>query len=228
MTLRLCQQINDDPKAITVLNSGQLLYYPFSLSPKCIVKTEYKESRLDCQSIDYLLVDKQAQFTQWMTEHEKLLRHIITGFEAKSAIQDELFQEVALNIWRALPKFRQDSAVKTFVARIAHNVLVTHVAKAVRTVKADQDLTEISDEAEKDHSHPTPYQSLNQSQRQQKLVSSIRQLTLEQQQVITLALEGMSYLEIAEVLAITTNLVGVRLQRAKSALAQLLEGAENG
>jgi RNA polymerase sigma-70 factor (ECF subfamily) len=163
-----------------------------------------------------------------MTEHEKLLRHIITGFEAKPAIQDELFQEIALNIWRALPKFRQDSAVKTFVARIAHNVLATHVAKAVKTVKADEDLTSINGEAEKDNSQPTPYQSLNQSQRQQRLVTAIRLLTLEQQQVITLALEGMSYLEIAEVLAITTNLVGVRLQRAKSALSQLLEGEKNG
>jgi RNA polymerase sigma-70 factor (ECF subfamily) len=173
--------------------------------------------------MEHPLVDKQALFTQWMTEHEKLLRHIISGFEAKPAIQDELFQEVALNIWRALPKFRQDSAVKTFVARIAHNVLATHVAKAVKTVKVEHDLTELSAEAEQDHSHATPYQSLNQSQRQQKLANAIRHLTLEQQQVITLALEGMSYQEISEVLDITKNLVGVRLQRAKSSLTQLLE-----
>lgn len=168
-------------------------------------------------------LNNQKTFTCWMTEHEKLLRHIITGFEAKPAIQDELFQEIALNVWRALPKFRQDSSVKTFVARIAHNVLATHVAKAVKTIQADQDLTDISQEAEQDHHQPTPYQSLNQRQRQQKLLGAIRQLKLEQQQVITLALEGMSYQEIAEVLSITTNLVGVRLQRAKSALAQILE-----
>ena len=173
-------------------------------------------------------LNNQAIFTEWMTEYEKLLRHIITGFEAKPAIQDELFQEIALNIWRALPKFRADSAVKTFVARIAHNVLATHVAKAVKTVKADHDLTELSTEAEKDTNQPTPYQSLDKNQRQQRLLSAIRQLKLDQQQVITLALEGMNYQEISEVLAITTNLVGVRLMRAKEALAQLLEGEQNG
>jgi len=165
----------------------------------------------------------QKTFTQWMTEYEKLLRHIITGFEAKPAIQDELFQEIALNIWRALPSFREDSAVKTFVARIAHNVLATHVAKAVKTVKADQDIDEISQAAEHDQIQPTPYQSLDKQQRQQRLAKAIRLLKLDQQQVITLALEGMSYQEIADVLVITTNLVGVRLQRAKTALAQLLE-----
>lgn len=175
------------------------------------------------QTVNENVKSHQIIFTEWMTDHEKLLRHIINGFEAKSAIQDELFQEIALNVWRALPKFRHDSAVKTFIARIAHNVLATHVAKAVRTIKADEDLSEVSQEAEQDFKQPTPFQSLDQKQRQQRLAQAIRQLKLDQQQVITLALEGMSYQEIAEVLSITTNLVGVRLQRAKQALTQLLE-----
>ncbi|MDO6444568.1 sigma-70 family RNA polymerase sigma factor [Colwellia sp. 1_MG-2023] len=172
---------------------------------------------------DQQVKNPQEIFTDWMSEHEKLLRHIITGFEAKPAIQDELFQEIALNVWRALPKFRHDSAVKTFIARIAHNVLATHVAKSVRTVKADKELAAVPMEAEQDLTQPTPFQSLDQKQRQQRLAQAIRQLKLDQQQVITLALEGMSYQEIAEVLSITTNLVGVRLQRAKKALTQLLE-----
>ncbi|WP_019026607.1 RNA polymerase sigma factor [Colwellia piezophila] len=211
-----------------MLNSSELILSKAQFSYATAEQVEGKENSLDRSYSEVRHLDHQAIFTEWMTEHEKLLRHIITGFEAKIAIQDELFQEIALNIWRALPKFRQDSAVKTFVARIAHNVLATHVAKAVKTIKADQDLSEISSEAEKDQHQPTPYQSLNQSQRQQKLADAIRQLKLEQQQVITLALEGMSYQEIAEVLAITSNLVGVRLQRAKQALAQLLEGSANG
>ncbi|MDO6489201.1 sigma-70 family RNA polymerase sigma factor [Colwellia sp. 4_MG-2023] len=172
-------------------------------------------------------MDHQKIFTQWMTEHEKLLRHIITGFEAKVAIQDELFQDIALNIWRALPKFRQDSAVKTFVARIAHNVLATHVAKTVKTVKT----ADIENCAEAEYvaaTQKTPYQALSQTQRQFRLSQAIRQLNLEQRQVITLALEGMSYQEMADVLVITPNLVGVRLQRAKTLLTKLLEGAENG
>ena len=164
----------------------------------------------------------QAIFIEWMTEYEKLLRHIIIGFEAKPAIQDELFQEISLNIWRALPSFRYDSAVKTFVARIAHNILVTHVAKAVKTIKTDQGLDDLPQELEQDTSQATPYQSLEQHQRQKRLLSAIRQLKLEHQQVITLALEGMSYQEIADVLSITSNLAGVRLQRAKVALSQLL------
>ncbi len=162
----------------------------------------------------------QAVFKQWMTEHEGMLRHIIAGFEAKPALQDELMQDIALNIWQAIPKFKGQSAVKTFVARIAHNILATHVAKAVRTVKESQELAPDADIAAQD---ATPYEELNQSQRQQRLIQAIRRLKLEQQQVITLALEGMSYKEIAETLSISTNLAGVRLKRAKQRLTELLE-----
>jgi RNA polymerase sigma-70 factor (ECF subfamily) len=166
----------------------------------------------------------EVVFVQWMEDYGKLIRHLIVGFEAKSALQDELYQEITLNIWRALPKFRQDASVKTFIARIAHNVLATHVAKSVKTVKTDRDIESIVDtDHEKASTDATPYQALTQQQRQQCLLQAIRQLTLEQQQVITLALEGMSYQEIAEILSITTNLVGVRLQRGKAALAKLLE-----
>ena len=178
-------------------------------------------------------LNNQDIFINWITEHEKLLRHIINGFEAMPAIQEELFQEIALNIWRALPSFRADSAVKTFIARIAHNVLATHVAKAVKTIKTESTATspsgaELRQEQANDNNipvcpQPTPYQSLDQNQRQQKLAQAIRLLKLEHQQVITLALEGMSYQEIADVLAITTTLVGVRLQRAKAKLMPLLE-----
>lgn len=182
-------------------------------------KTVFKAAQ---QQLGYSL-SNQALFIKWVSEHEKLLRHIINGFEAKPAIQEELFQEIALNIWQALPSFRADAAVKTFIARIAHNVLATHVAKAIKTVKTESEQESSTIQDQQQCQQPNPYQSLDQEQRQQRLAEAIRRLTLEQQQVITLALEGMSYQEIADVLAITVSLVGVRLQRAKAALVQLLE-----
>lgn len=168
-------------------------------------------------------LNNQHTFIRWINDHEKLLRHIINGFEAKPAIQEELFQEIALNIWRALPSFREDASVKTFIARIAHNVLATHVAKAVKMPASESSSELAMEDQTQVCGEPTPYQSLDLEQRQQRLAKAIRRLKLDQQQVITLALEGMSYQEIAETLAISTNLVGVRLQRAKVALSALLD-----
>lgn len=164
-------------------------------------------------------MEQQAVFGRWMADYEKMLRHIIIGFEAKPAIQDELFQDIALNIWKALPSFKGDASAKTFVARIAHNVLASHVAKAVKSFKAEP-LGEQTPEAIE---HATPYKALDQQQRQERLSTAIRSLSFEQQQVITLALEGMSYQEMASILGIESSLVGVRLMRAKQALSSLLE-----
>ena len=162
----------------------------------------------------------KQRFVDCMEQHEKMLRHMILGFEAKAALQEELFQDISLNIWQALPKFKGEASLKTFVARIAHNILATHVAKAVRTVKAEDNIEDQHDLASEER---TPYQELNQAERQQRLAHGIRQLKLEQQQVITLALEGMSYQEMADILNISSNLVGVRLQRAKTNLMQLVQ-----
>lgn len=164
-------------------------------------------------------LSQQHLFSQWMAQYEKMLRHIIVGFEAKPAIQDELFQEVALNIWKALPSFKGEASAKTFVARIAQNVIASHVAKAVKTIKSEA-LSEHTPEAV---DQTTPYKALDKKQRQQRLSNAIRTLAFEQQQVITLALEGMSYQDMAHILAIDSSLVGVRLMRAKQALAKLLE-----
>lgn len=192
------------------LVSSKISSAAFDKAQQSIANNNKKES----------LLSHQQQFADWMNAHEKMVKHIIVGFEAKPALQEELFQEIALNIWQALPKFKGEASAKTFIARIAHNVLSTHVAKAVRTVKTDSDIDQQHDVATPD---ATPYEQMDKVQRQQRLSAAIRQLKLEQQQVIVLALEGMSYQEMADILDISSNLVGVRLQRAKTALMQLLE-----
>ena len=53
-------------------------------------------------------------------------------------------------------------------------------------------------------------------------VDAVRELPMGQRQLVTLALEGLSYAEMAEVLDISGNLVGVRLNRARKALTEKL------
>ena len=55
------------------------------------------------------------------------------------------------------------------------------------------------------------------------LLNAVRRLPFTYRDVITLALEGLSYAEIAEVLGLSEANVGVRLNRAKAALRALLE-----
>jgi RNA polymerase sigma-70 factor (ECF subfamily) len=60
-------------------------------------------------------------------------------------------------------------------------------------------------------------------QRAERFLAHVRTLPLGQRQVLTLALEGLSHAEIAEVVGITPQNVAVRLGRARDALRRSME-----
>jgi RNA polymerase sigma-70 factor (ECF subfamily) len=133
-------------------------------------------------------------------------------------LAEELVQEIYFAIWRALPSFRGDATVRTFVARIATNRAVTHVARAMKSVPS----LELDEELE------APGASLETqiiaADHQSKLVSAIRALPLAYRQPVLLTLEGFTPKEIADSLGITTNAVAIRMSRAKELLRSLIGG----
>jgi RNA polymerase sigma-70 factor (ECF subfamily) len=59
-------------------------------------------------------------------------------------------------------------------------------------------------------------------QQGQRLLDAIQRLPVSLRQVVTLALEGLSYAEIGDVLGISETNVGARLTRARPRLRQQL------
>ncbi|MFY9822973.1 MAG: sigma factor-like helix-turn-helix DNA-binding protein, partial [Thermoanaerobaculia bacterium] len=70
-----------------------------------------------------------------------------------------------------------------------------------------------------------PEAAAREGQRRERLLQAVLALPLEPCQILTLTLEGLSNLEIADVLGITENHAAVRLSRARRALRQVLETA---
>ena len=68
----------------------------------------------------------------------------------------------------------------------------------------------------------TPEQVLLGHERTHRLMQAVRQLELPYRQVMTLLLEDLSYIEIGETLGISVANVGVRVNRAKITLKELL------
>jgi RNA polymerase sigma-70 factor (ECF subfamily) len=59
----------------------------------------------------------------------------------------------------------------------------------------------------------------------ERLYAAIRQLAKVDASLVLMHLDGVSYQEMAEVLGISENYVGVKLNRIRKRLAELLEGA---
>jgi len=143
-----------------------------------------------------------------------MIKRIASIHEAQAPLLEDLMQDIYFAIWRALPSFRGDCSLRTFVARIATNRAVTHVARAVKSpasLELNEDLPAPGD---------NPERQAIALDRGARLTSAVRSLPLAYRQTAMLTLEGLTPQEMAEVLGITTNAVAIRMSRAKALLRQ--------
>lgn len=123
-----------------------------------------------------------------------------------------------LAVWKALPGFRGAASLRTFVARIAHNRGVSHVARCAAEPRS------MPIEAAADVScGATPQEEAELGERRRRLLGAVQALPLQWRQPVTLTLEGFSPSEIAEVLGLTPNVISIRLTRARQALRRLMQ-----
>jgi RNA polymerase sigma-70 factor (ECF subfamily) len=167
-------------------------------------------------------LDLDARYSEILQREGAALWRTAAAYEADPARCEDLFQEICLAIWRALPRFRGEASERTFVFRVAHNRGLTHRSRR----RPDRVRTADLEEAERlVDPRPGPETMAAEEQRRECLRRAVLALPLEPRQVLTLALEGLSHGEIATVLGITENYVAVRLSRARRALRQRLETA---
>lgn len=155
-------------------------------------------------------------FEQIVREHDAMLRRIASSYEARAHLAQDLVQDIYFAIWRALPAYRGDAALRTFVARIATNRAITHVARALKVPP----FTVL------DESIPAPGMGPEGQalalDRQARLVAAVRTLPLAYRQTALLTLEGLTPSEIADILGISANAVAIRMSRAKTILRELI------
>ena len=166
------------------------------------------------------------QFGELLQREGAALRRVAASYERDRALQEDLFQEICLAIWRALPGFRAEASLRTFAFRIAHNRATTHVLR--RRGLRERPLGEAADETLPAARAVVGEGVLDARQRVARLQDAVMRLTLPMRQVLTLALEGLSHREIGEVLGTTEGNVAVRLSRARAALRHLLKEAGDG
>ena len=124
--------------------------------------------------------------------------------------QEDLFQEIATQVWRSIPGFRGEAAVTTWIYRVALNAAITWTHKERKHRAGKQDL----DGAEP----PILQTSPAADPRVEWLYEQIRQLSEIDRSLTLLLLDGFSYKEMAAMLGITENYVGVKINRIKAHL----------
>jgi RNA polymerase sigma-70 factor (ECF subfamily) len=156
-------------------------------------------------------------FDQALNEHAALIDRIIAGTENNPACREELRQEVALALWRAAPSWRRDCSLRTFVARVTHNVCVSHVRKASRAPKHDELSDTVLDKAQ------AADDAVVRADLGRRLQVAVSRLPHGMRQVATLYLDDFSAREIAETLGISEGAVFTRITRLREMLRKVMD-----
>ena len=134
------------------------------------------------------------------------IRRLCAAYAFSAADREDLFQDIFLAVWRALPGFRGDSSVRTWLYRIAHNVALTWQTRDRRRQSRETRLDD--DIAVAGH---TDLRRLALKRAIDAMSPGDRTLTL-------LWLEGLSAVEIEEVTGVKSATVAVRLGRIRKQL----------
>ena len=148
--------------------------------------------------------------------YEPALRRLAASYERDAAAREDLVQDILFAVFRALPAWRRECSERTFIYRVAHNRAISHLASRRLPLENLESAASVPDPA------PLPEQVAAASQERDALLAALRRLPIAQRQLLTMALEGLTPREIAEVLGVTENNVAVRLTRARAALRDLL------
>ncbi len=161
----------------------------------------------------------EEQYDRILREQGAALRRVAASYEADPSRREDLFQEVCLALWQALPRFRGACSERTFAFRIAHNRGLSHGWRS-RTPAAELAEAEAVADPRRD-----PEAEVQEEERRSRLRAAVRGLPPVARQVVVLSLEGLGHKEIGEVLGLSENNVAVRLSRARKLLRQALDSA---
>ncbi len=152
-------------------------------------------------------MQQQEEFIQLIQECEPMIHKVCYLYADESDDRKDLFQEIVMQVWIAIPKFKGLSKQSTWLYRIALNTALAHQKKRKRFEfwKKESPRENIFTEPEYHEEIKVFY----------KMITILPAL---EKALVLLYLEDYSYKEIAEVIGISESNVGTRLSRIKEKL----------
>nr|WP_232098545.1 sigma-70 family RNA polymerase sigma factor [Gimesia aquarii] len=165
--------------------------------------------------------DEKSLFLNWLDENGATVIKVARAYTLTSEECQDLAQEILLQAWQSLPNFERKAAPATWFYRVALQTAMNWNRKDKPRRSRQQPLLEVQaiatdcvDSAEQAQHRDTVEQ----------LYKAINQLPKTDAALVLLYLDELSYREMAEVLGISENNVGVKLNRAKKVLNELMKG----
>ncbi len=151
----------------------------------------------------------EKEFIALARSNEKLIYKVCSFYVSPTAPVEDLYQEVIANLWHSWPRFRGESALSTWIYRVALNTCITYMRKGKKKRAHETQVDNVPEPAADHDGGEDNVATLY------KLINTLNDMD---KAVILLYLEDKSYQEIAEITGLSPGNVGVRLNRIKNKL----------
>jgi RNA polymerase sigma-70 factor, ECF subfamily len=159
-----------------------------------------------------------GDFLALLNNYRGAIERVARTYTPTAVEREDLVQEIVYQLWRAFPSYRKESAVLTWVYRIAINTAITGLRRRIREpVRVPLDAAV---------GVASPPASPEGEARTELLYQAIRQLDDIDRALIMCYLDDLSYREIGDVLGLSETNVGARLSRTKARLQNLVRTLE--
>jgi len=156
-------------------------------------------------------------YTQFILPYAGIIIKICRAYTDTEEDFQDYYQEVCLQLWKSRENFMGDSKWSTWVYRISLNVSLSLLKKDKKVNKKSVELKDLAAATPNDL-NPFNDESLK------LLYIAIKKLSELDRAIILLYLEENSYQEIAEIIGLSPNNIGVKIIRIKKKLKTLLDG----
>jgi RNA polymerase sigma-70 factor (ECF subfamily) len=180
----------------------------------------------DAELLQRIRNGAQEDFAELVRRHQSHVFAILYRYERDHHRLEDLAQETFLKAWRSLGQFDGRAPFQHWLSKIAVHAALDHLRKQKRS-QHEIGFPELGEDA-LDWLHNEDKQSdLDVSQAREILAAAMRQLSPEDQLVLTLLeIEDRSVKEISALTGWTAVTVRVRALRARARLKKALEGLE--
>lgn len=154
----------------------------------------------------------EREFALLIKEHSRIINKVSFFYASDKMPFEDLRQEIYVNIWLGLNKFRGESKMSTWIYRVAVNSALMAIRSSkprIETVSLDLGILNVSTELDDD-----------QRENLQALQLLINRLEDMEKAIILLWLDEFSYDEIAYTVGLKRNTVAVKIHRIKEKLAK--------
>jgi RNA polymerase sigma-70 factor, ECF subfamily len=166
----------------------------------------------------------EAAFNELVLTHQAAVYRLVLRLLRDEAEAEDVAQEVFVSAFKAIGDFRGDSALGTWLHRIAYNQALNRIKyRARRAREAQRPLNEIAAQAGTGlgEAPVTPDEVVQARETEGQVQRALAMLEEEQRALISLRdLDNMSYAEIGERTGLPIGTIKSKLHRARLALHQ--------